>query len=289
MDMQMPVLDGVAATQEIRKTLPGPLPVIVAMTANAMPQHVEACMDAGMQGFVAKPIDPEHLWTTLIRWIAPRHTARALQTDAPGAASREASTPWLQKLSAIEGLDAPQGLRRVMGKEPSYLKMLRKFISGQRDTLRHTRDALEQGDWPTAERLAHTLKAVAGNIGASRVQADAAALEAVLHQRHAVADTLPLLEAASVSLDGLIALLVPQLPHIAVPADVSEADKERASQLIEQLKSLVRDDDAAALDLFADNAALLKFTYPDCYVQLDEALANYDFSAALAYLQKPQV
>jgi hypothetical protein len=69
---------------------------------------------------------------------------------------------------------------------------------------------------------------------------------------------------------------------------VSDADKDRLAALVEQLKDLVREDDAAALDLFADNAALMKFAYPACCPQLDAALAAYDFSVALGYLQTAQ-
>jgi HPt (histidine-containing phosphotransfer) domain-containing protein len=223
----------------------------------------------------------------LIRWIAPRHAAPLpLAGDGPVAGSGSAA-PWLHGLAAIDGLDAQQGLRRVMGKAPSYLKMLRKFISGQRDTMRLTREALETGDWPTAERLAHTLKAVAGNIGATGVQADAAALETALNQRLALSEALALLEATRKSLDALMALLAPRLPQIAGPLAATEADKERLDGLLEKLKALVENDDAAALDLFADNAALMQFAYPDCYTQLDTALADYDFSAALQVLQSP--
>jgi two-component system sensor histidine kinase/response regulator len=288
MDMQMPVLDGVSATLEIRKELQGDLPVIVAMTANAMPQHIETCLAAGMQDFVSKPIAPERLWTTLIRWIAPRHAARDAPPAMTDTRAKGAAPRWLQNLAGAHGLDCEQGLQRVMGKELSYLKMLRKFISGQRDTILHTREALAQGDWITAERLAHTLKAVAGNIGASRIQADATALETALHEQYAMADIEPLVAMAHASLNEVITLLAQHLPQATTPSPVSDADAERLAELVEQLKHLVREDDASALDLFADNAALMKFAYPACYPQLDAALAAYDFSIALGYLQPSQ-
>jgi PAS domain S-box-containing protein len=289
MDMQMPVLDGVSATLEIRHALQGQLPVIVAMTANAMPQHVERCLGAGMQDFVSKPIDPDALWTTLIRWIAPRHAAREARPTTTGINGNGAAPHWLRKLSDVQGLDAKQGLRRVMGKELSYLKMLRKFVSSHHDTMTHTREALAQSDWLTAERLAHTLKAVAGNIGASQIQVDAAALETALNTQQALADIEPLIAAASTSLGDLIALLTQHLPQAATPSTASEADKARVGELVEKIRKLVQEDDATALDLFADNAALMKFTYPNCYQQLDAALSAYDFSIALEYLQTPQV
>ncbi|MDP1525315.1 MAG: response regulator [Rhodocyclaceae bacterium] len=78
MDMQMPVMDGVTATVEIRKderfmNLP-----IVAMTANAMQQDKDRCLAAGMVDFVTKPIQPDELWTALRRWVKPKHAAPAV-------------------------------------------------------------------------------------------------------------------------------------------------------------------------------------------------------------------
>jgi PAS domain S-box-containing protein len=288
MDMQMPVLDGVSATREIREALQGDLPVIVAMTANAMPQHVEKCLDAGMQDFVSKPIAPEILWTTLLKWIAPRHVAHEAHPATSEARTSGSAPLWLQNLARVPGLDATQGMRRVMGKELSYLKMLRKFIVGQRDTISQLREALAQDDWLSAERLAHTLKAVAGNIGANRIQADASALETALHQQHAMADIEPLITMAHASLDEVMSLLAQYLPQTVASSTISDADKNRVPVVVEQLKNLMQEDDASALDLFADNAALMKFAYPNCYPQLDAALSAYDFSIALGYLQTAQ-
>jgi CheY-like chemotaxis protein len=289
MDMQMPVLDGVSATQKIRRALPGHLPVIVAMTANAMPQHVRACMDAGMQDFVSKPIAPEILWNTLIRWITPRQATHAAPTVTIRVAVPETAPPWLHSLAAVDGLDAMQGIRRVLGKELSYLKMLRQFINGQCNTLARTREALVENDWLTAERMAHTLKAVAGNIGATLIQGQAQELEDALNQHQAMAAIELLIDRASSSLDTLIAQLVQHLPQATTPLATSSEEESQVGEVVEKLKDLVQQDDATALDLFADNAALMRIAYPDCYPQLDAALAGYDFSEALEYLQKSQV
>ncbi|MCJ9713253.1 response regulator, partial [Bordetella hinzii] len=125
MDMQMPVMDGITATQEIRK-LPrfAALP-IVAMTANAMESDRQRCLDAGMNDHVPKPIEPEQLWRTLLRWIKPRHSPGDITLlSAPG------SLDGIGLPSAIDGLDVDNGLRRVLGNKSLYLLMLRRFLSG---------------------------------------------------------------------------------------------------------------------------------------------------------------
>ena len=280
MDMQMPVLDGVAATQEIREALGHDLPVIVAMTANAMPQHREQCLQAGMQDFVTKPIDPEQLWSTLLRWIAPKQDC---VDGAPDTVSPATRAEPVQLPRDIHGLDTALGLRRVLGKEATYLHMLRKFINGQRDAMALVEWALAEDDWPGAERVAHTLKGVAGNVGATQVQAHAAALEEALRVRAPPDTVQALTQTADASLTALLAALQQQLPE-EEQVQASNADAGRLSELVSELKALLQADDSAALDLFGEHAALLKFAYPAQFQSLESAMEGYDFSRALEYL-----
>ncbi|HEX5804213.1 MAG TPA: response regulator, partial [Azospira sp.] len=130
MDMQMPVMDGLAATRAIRADPRlAELPV-VAMTANAMAGDREKCLAAGMNDHVAKPIEPRELWTALCRWIRPRPglgvaavsaTPAGECNECDGADERELPAA----LQAIAGLDVGNGLRRVLGKTRSYLAILR--------------------------------------------------------------------------------------------------------------------------------------------------------------------
>ena len=95
-------------------------------------------------------------------------SAEALALPPPVMTGGDVST------LAIEGLDVRTGLSYVMGSGALYLSLLRKFVPGQRDTVAKIRAALDDGDPVTAERLAHTLKGVAGTIGAGALQALAA-------------------------------------------------------------------------------------------------------------------
>ncbi len=129
MDMQMPELDGVDATRTL-KALPQWFGTpIIAMTANAMHADRKKCLDAGMVDFVAKPIEPDQLFKTLLRWTHKVGAAPAglgAQTSPPVPAAPVATTGSLQSVHIV-GLDMQAGLRRVMGREDRYLTLLRNL------------------------------------------------------------------------------------------------------------------------------------------------------------------
>jgi CheY-like chemotaxis protein len=211
MDMQMPVMDGVTATRELRKLQGlGNVPV-VAMTANAMEQDRRKCLEAGMNDYLVKPIEPKDMWTILVRWIRPR--------QAPGnAAHVEASAQTVPSAGAanhdedgipigIAGLDTALGLKRMMGKKPLYLSMLRRYVAGQAHLARDIRQALATGDLATAERLAHTSRGVSGSVGAVLVEECSGTVESALRQGHDLRAVESLLASLEKTLDGLLGAL----------------------------------------------------------------------------------
>ncbi len=277
MDMQMPVMDGVTATQEIRKEERFKDLPVVAMTANAMQGDRDRCMAAGMNDHVAKPIEPEDLWKALLKWIKPRHTTTAAAKIPPQAA--ETALP-----SGIEGLDMANGLRRVLGKKPLYLSMLRKFIAGQKSAATEIIKALEGNDWDTAERLAHTLKGVAGNIGATGLQQLAEKLEAAIKERQprkAVDDRLDELKKP---LETLIAQLEQKLPQEQGKTAVT-VDPKKLKEVCDKLETLLVDDDSEAADVMDANADLLNAAFPNHYRKINDGIRSFDFEAALAALR----
>ncbi|MEO4046000.1 response regulator [Pseudomonas sp. CAU 1711] len=270
MDMQMPVLDGIAATEALRREARFAALPIVAMTANAMPADRERCLAAGMNDHLGKPIEPAELWRTLGRWLQAR-TAQA-QAQSPAA---QALPGW-----QLPGVDIASGLRRVLGRLELYLRLLHKFAAGQAGFVDRLRHLLAAGELEGAEREAHSLKGLAGNLGALDLAAQAALLEsAIKDERH---DELgALLIELEQSLAGLVEAIraLPQAEAQAPP------DPQRLQPLCRQLLRLFAEDDPRAGKVFEEQAELLRSAFNEEYGALAAAVQGFDFERAQALLR----
>jgi CheY-like chemotaxis protein len=278
MDMQMPVMDGVTATREIRKDARFKDLPVVAMTANVMQGDRDRCMAAGMNDHVAKPIEPEKLWEALLKWIKP-HQSTAAAVEVKPQVVVDVALP-----SRIEGLDMANGLRRVLGKKPLYLSMLRKFVAGQKSVVEEIRKALEGNFWETAERLAHTLKGVSGTIGAARLQQLAERLEFAIRERSPREEIDARLDELKVVLADLISQLEQRLPEKQAQI-VGTVASEQLKAVCDKLAAMLADDDAEAVDVLDANAELLRTAFPIHYLQIDDGIRSFDFEVALAVLR----
>ncbi|WP_394559637.1 response regulator [Aquipseudomonas alcaligenes] len=269
MDMQMPVLDGIATTEALRREPRFASLPIVAMTANAMPADRERCLAAGMNDHLGKPIEPGELWVTLGRWLREKGEAAA-------AEARPALPQW-----ALPGVDLASGLRRVLGKSELYRRLLDKFAASQADFAARLRAALATGEQEGAEREAHSLKGLAGNLGAVDLATQAAAVEsAIKDARHDELEALLAeLEGSLAGLIGAIAALEP----LAAPAAVDQAQLQ---PLCRQLLQLFGDDDPRAGKIFEEQADLLRSAFNDEYVALAAAVQGFDFERAQALLRQ---
>ncbi|MEO8524670.1 MAG: PAS domain S-box protein [Caldimonas sp.] len=178
MDVQMPGLDGLQATRAVR-ALPGLGRVpIIAMTANAFGEDREACIAAGMNDHVAKPVNPDALYETLLRWLPvsagrnPPPVARTLpEPTAPVPSGVEA------RLAAIDDLDAERGMELFGGVVEPYLRVLARFVETYAGGMTQLDDALASGDAAGMAAAGHSLRGASASIGATRVDEFAGTLE----------------------------------------------------------------------------------------------------------------
>ncbi|MCB8746771.1 PAS domain S-box protein [Rhodoferax sp. U2-2l] len=282
MDMQMPVMDGETATRQLRQMPAYAQLPIIAMTANVQESDRQRCLAAGMNDHIAKPIDPDRLWQTLLQWIQPQAnhlTAHASLPPVPAPAEGGVEIP-----ANIAGLDTALGLRRVLGKKALYLSMLRRFVAGQKPLMVALQDALDQDDLATVERLAHTTKGTAGSIGAREVQTLAADVEMAAGQGGPRAALQSRIQALAAPLAELIRALEQALPAEATRVKVA-VDPARLKEVCARLEALLAYDDSAAVEVVSDNADLLDAAFGPHYRQIDNAVKAFDFEAALQALQ----
>jgi signal transduction histidine kinase/CheY-like chemotaxis protein len=285
MDMQMPVMDGITAAKAIRSKPQFRALPIIAMTANVMPADREKCIEAGMNDHVAKPIDPDELFTALLRWIKPRDGGSPAKESAPPISSlpAPAQAPESAPLE-IPGIDTKSALRRTGGNRKRYESLLRKFAEPSTGGLEEIRAALATGDTSTAARAAHSLKGAAANLGATALAEVAAKVETALTRGESVEDAL---NSLALSFDTVTAAIRSALPGEQAAAGTGQApaDPSTVLQPLTRLKQLLKNDDGDAADFILDARPALSSVLTEAEITtLTGLVGNFDFEAALKSL-----
>ena len=226
MDVQMPKMNGYDATRAIRKmerkkTLP-----IIAMTAHAMKGDEERCLEAGMDGYVAKPINQDRLFYTL--WHHLRKTRNRpgwLQTDAVPPDHAVQVVDQRESETVLNGLPTPQGppaipgidLERILAATgidwPTMRDILAGFYIDNRDTVHALQTAQNARDIKAIGRIAHSLKGSSGNIGASALHKASLGLEQGCAGRVDPDMLIEMSQRLQNELEQLLALLEPLTVH----------------------------------------------------------------------------
>jgi two-component system, sensor histidine kinase and response regulator len=281
MDLQMPEMDGFEATRLIRATPAGKNIPIIALTAAAMVQEKEACLAAGMNDHVAKPIDPAALANALLAWIGTGDGALGVAADERQVLNQpELSGP-------LAGFDLDAALRRLNGNRGLLARLLRAFADDLEVLPSELRASLDAGDFAKAANRMHALKGIAGNLGAAEVLAATTKLELELKGGHA--RSLPEFEAglqsAAAAIRGSVTLRRAEI-------DVSCAlNPAAAAQLFDQLQGLIESCALVSDDLQQELQETLHGHVPEPLLgdvlrqlnafQHEEALASLSQIAAL--------
>ncbi len=290
MDMQMPVMDGLTATEEIRRdprlqSLP-----IIAMTANVLQSDRERCLAAGMNDHIAKPIDPEELWKKMAHWLHRSSVATPSPAAAEPASNSDRPRPTAATISPLPapvvGLDTALGLRRVGGSHSLYLSILRKFIAAHRLACADISAALDNGDAALAERLAHSLKGVAATLGAEQIKTDAGLLEAVLRSRAPPLEIEQSLAKLATTLGTLIVALERVLPVEPTAAGSVAGTRQQVHAACRELAALVADGRFEAAAALERHQRVLQAGLAGRYAGIAAAIETFDFELAGRRLQE---
>ncbi len=278
MDMQMPVMDGITATREIRRQERFSGLPIIAMTANALEQDRTACLAAGMTDHIGKPVDPDELYAVI---------ARTLGAPAQPAAR---PVPAESGENPFRHFDEPAALRRMRGRRDRYEAFLTKYLKGQGSLMLRLRAQLAEPDLAAAEREAHTAKGLAATLGAEATTRAAELLETAIHRGAAPESLGTALAGLEQALEPLLAEIEEMLARTAAPkADeparrLSPAD---AVVALGPLIALLADDDPDAQGLWHDQAgSLMAVLEGEVFVAVATAIEAFDFDKAHAVLTK---
>ena len=287
MDIQMPVMDGYAATKGIREKLGDKKLPILAMTASAMTSDRDKATAAGMNDHISKPIELKELFSTLVKWIEPGKREIPEINEKPPEITKEKSDRSSSALpNSLPGIDIKTGLERVAGNQKLYRNLLKKFSKNQANAIEKIKDALQSQDLELATRLAHTLKGVSGNIGATALQSAAKDLEAEILQG---ADVSPILfESTRSQMDQVLRSIEDLEEDIAYPQDEDAAvDFVAVNRLIKQLKAYLEEDDTEAAEVIDELKNHLKGSEVEQkLVLIEDAIGEYDFETALEELSQ---
>ncbi len=291
MDIQMPIMDGYETTRILRQQPSYKDLIIIAMTANAMRGDIERCHAAGMNDHIAKPINVKEMFATLQRWLNYEgHAAIPLNR-----AHSEIEIP------DIPGIDQVQGLKHVAGNRQLYKKLLVNFLASERDFAERLQTAMAQKDYATAIRTVHTLKGLAGTIGALALQQVANDLEKNCRESPRKLEPI-LLAATEHELQLLLHHLSLQFSLPAqtdaisdsAPVDTDSQENHLNTEQIRQLESglnaifsLLQDSDTDACEQLTQlQTVSLPISLTTRLEQLQHEIDRFDFSKAQQITQE---
>ena len=295
MDLQMPVMGGLDATRQILAHPGRSTAKIVAMTANAFAEDRAACLQAGMLDHLAKPVDPAALLSILLRWL-PSEKLDPLSTDPaqpisplPDSVDDSAEMHTLEALSALPDLDTRAGLSVVRGKRGKYIELLQKYVERHSEDAQQIRQLLTDGDFSTAQRMAHSLKGVSGTLGLSSTRETAAKLEHALYEAPAsnAATLRTLMDELETTQQAQLAGLRQVLQGSAeITVESAPPALEQLLPLLQSLLALLADDDVASTGVAQHGREQLRKLLGADYPVFGRHLENYDFPAALDQLKQ---
>jgi signal transduction histidine kinase/CheY-like chemotaxis protein len=282
MDMQMPGMDGVEAAHRIRALPQGGTVPIIALTANAFADDRARCFAAGMNDFIAKPIDPDIIFATLLKWLpvpagpTPQSTQETGKTTAP-AATEIPDAALLARLQQLPGVDVTRGLAALRGKTGRYIDLARLFLAAHAGDIEKLKAAIAADDHELAVRLAHSLKGAAATLGIDDLAENAKHIEFAL--RALTAGTLDQADLATDMRE--IGAEFTALANVLTPPKAVTLP----TVLLDQLEARLQDRDTTAVMLFREQTAPLRAALgPGCDA-LVEQIGQFDFSTALDTLR----
>ena len=288
MDIQMPEMDGFQATAEIRKdpffkNLP-----ILAMTAHAMAGDREKSLNAGMDDHITKPIDPDKLFEALIKWVPAKKRLPSDSVDPESALQQNVERP-----DQLPGIDMEAGLKRVGGNRALFAKLLKQFYTNYQHVIAKIKENLDQGLPEEVLRLAHTVKGIAGTLGANDLYLLVQAFETAV-QEGRVAEYPSLLhrfeQGLHPVLHGISTLITAEAAidaGVMVYEDANPIDRQSLQPLFQDLALLLEEGVPSSGDKLNKIKKLIGHSkHTSALEKIHAQIEDYDYEEALDSLSQ---
>ena len=295
-DVQMPQMDGLQATQLIRSNEKYADLPILAMTATAFAEDKTKCLNAGMNDFVAKPVVPDDLYQCLLYWLSKtmRKTPTAKLNTLLTACTTNTvdnhnepkdKNPNQQPWFHIPGIDSKQGLAVVNGNPVKFRRLLVMFADSHTNDMQQVLAGLDKPERQELQAITHGLKGVAGTLGATKVAKLSAELDTAIRNNTPQEECTALARQCQLELSQLIANIR------ALDADTPDYTQKQPPSLqtetiFSELKALLAEHDVQAGNLVEIYAEVLHEKLGVQYKPFKQLVAIFDYEAALEILQE---